>query len=158
MTEKKLNFKTILLASLLAFTAVSAKEETTNDLTKSFHYLEAGTTLPLPYPGIGIGHREKYQLHAFDFSLSFSSILIMSDVSLNTKLLTYFRNQQYYGLGACSYFGRVYDVYFVCFSPFICYGKEYKKSFFEADFSPIRVNNYGIDFFPSLVLKYGFKY
>jgi len=135
---------------------VISKEK--NQQHDSFHYVEVGTSLPIPYPGIAVGHRKVFDNFAFDSSLSFNSMIIMKDVSLNTKFLGYFENSQYAGIGSCSYLGKVYDIYFVCFSPFIAYGKEYEKCFFETNFSPIRLNNYGLDFLPSLSIKYGFKY
>lgn len=164
MLKRKSDFKNLykcMVVSTLSFLGtLSAKDEIYTEFKESFNYIEVGTALPLPYPGFAIGHREKFinGSHAFDVSISYYSMIVLQDVSINTKFISYFKNNHYVSLGSCSYLGKVEDIYFVCFSPFLSYGKEYEKSFFEAAFSPIRINNYGLDFLPSLMVKYGFKY
>jgi len=124
----------------------------------SFNYVDIGTLLPFPYPGVTVGHREKKDFHAVDISMGVYSILLASDISVSAKYLKYFPNKQgYVGAGACSYVGYYGPHFATVFAPCATFGKEYENTFIQADLSIVRVSNWGIDMLPGLTFRYGFK-
>jgi hypothetical protein len=166
------NYKKILLSTLLSMGFLNGTQKSTEmdyDTYKcnttcsyyngSFNYIDVDTLLPLPYPGLSIGRREKIGNMAFDASVGFHSIVLASDIAVNLKGLTYFADKQtYFGLGGTVYAANLCDVIYGGFSPLISFGKEYEKNFYEANFTCIRLVNRNLDFTPTLFLKYGIKF
>jgi len=151
-------FLTKIAAMTMLATAPLAAEPQKLSYQDSFNYVDIGTLLPFPYPGVTVGHREKKDFRAFDISMGVYSILLASDISVSAKYLKYFPNNQgYVGAGACSYVGY-YGAYFATvFAPCVTFGKEYESTFIQADLSVVRVSNWGIDMLPGLTFRYGFK-
>lgn len=145
----------ILALTLVATSSLQADKPADNG---SFNYVDIGTLLPFPYPGVTVGHREKKDYHAVDISMGVYSILLASDISVSAKYLNYFQNKQgYVGGGACSYVGYYGTHFATVFSPCGTFGKEYENTFIQADLSIVRISNWGIDLLPGLTFRYGFK-
>ena len=149
--------KILLLLTLASTSFVSANQSEPE--SASFNYIDVDTLLPLPYPGLTLGHREKVGNMAFDASIGMHSIVFASDVALTLKGMTYFADKQtYFGLGGSLYLATIYDTFFGAFSPLLCFGKEYEKNFYEANFSCIRYIDDELDFTPTIFFKYGIKF
>lgn len=125
----------------------------------SFNYIDAGVLLPLPYPGVTVGHREKFGQNAIDLSLGLYSCFIISDISVTGRYLRYADDlQRYVGIGVCYYAIYTDEFDFLVCSPTISYGKEYDKTFHQFDFSAGRISDYGVDLALAISYRYGFKF
>lgn len=126
---------------------------------KSFNYFDAGVLLPLPYPGLTIGHREKFGHHALDLSVGLYSCFCVSDISLNGRYLVYADDmQRYIGVGVCYYALYTDEFELLVCSPAISYGKEYDKTFHQFDFSAVRLSEVGFDLSIAISYRYGIKF
>ncbi len=128
----------------------------------SFNYVGFGggalLFLPIPIPGINIGHREKYKSIAIDTSLYLYSLLVANTVGGKVKFFKYL-DATYLGGGISANTTFVLaNPITIAGGPFFTFGKESKDNFYEFDISLIAVSNLGISISPEISFSYGFKF
>ncbi|MGD2168839.1 MAG: hypothetical protein PVI40_01190 [Chlamydiota bacterium] len=127
---------------------------------KSFNYTSIAIALPIPIPGIQVGHRKKFHSSAIDFSGAFSTIIVSSGLSANCSYIKYLNKNNYYvrgGAGVVIAFAEYTPVNYGIF-PNISFGKESEKSFYQFEASMVSFLANGVEYIPTFSYQYGFKF
>ncbi|PIS01282.1 MAG: hypothetical protein COT84_03180 [Chlamydiae bacterium CG10_big_fil_rev_8_21_14_0_10_35_9] len=127
---------------------------------KSFNYTSIAVALPIPIPGVQVGHRKKFNSNAIDFSGTFSTIIVSSGLSANCSYIKYLNKNNYYlrgGAGVAIAFAEYTPVNYGIF-PNISFGKESEKSFYQIEASMVSFLANGVEFIPAFSYQYGFKF
>ena len=137
------------------------KEMTSNiSENSSFNYTGLSIAGPFPIPGISVGHREKFDQSAIDYSTNFTSNILVSAISFESSYLKYLgENKYYFGGGAGVGLGFILHApALFAFYPNVSFGKENEKNFHQVSASALYFSNHGISVSPGISYTFGYKF
>ena len=152
--------KKYILSFLLLSAALFAVEE--KEEPHSFKYISIGNYLPIPITTFSVGIRSQITDNfAIDRRVSFATIFSSSDLEIHGKLLSYFNDNFYCGIGGCTGFSYlVFDHKFyseLYTSPIITLGHESDRSFQEINCRFPTFSTGGILTIPIVSLSFGWR-